>query len=383
MIRFIFTFFLIFGFPVLAQDLKPLLKLDSEIIESVQNQSRMINKEFDHNEKLNFKIEIPKSFIVKSDEQLKNTFLNSRLEGEIFHAYGPTVYDVRPYITVSSKEVDRLISIKNWFVSYALKNNYTIRGFEQITQDSIDVFYVRLDSFGRSEAVRSRAFAHEDRIVIIEYVSPVQMFEKEKNRQVYSVQSFEFINNFEVVEPENIVEYEYLENFSFKYPKTWVLTRKNSELTNQHAVELKTSDIRDFLIASVGVEVTSQRSLKDRVDKTIYPVDIPAKIKDIKNKISELGYSSDNVLERHSYDLEYETDIAVTEVYPLRRKKSDVFMNDKQNPISNELWVTMIKTPKTDGKNYILFMIAPSRDIDFYNWAVAKEAYELMVKTVR
>jgi len=45
--------------------------------------------------------------------------------------------------------------------------------------------------------------------------------------------------------------------------------------------------------------------------------------------------------------------------------------------------MTIIKTPKTNEKAYILSMIAPSRDIDFYNWAVAKEAYELMVNTIR
>ena len=381
--KYIFIILIFANFPTIAQDLKPLLKLDDETITSVQNQSRLITKEFDHNEQLNFKIQIPTSFIVKSEQQLKSTFFDARLDGEIFHAYGPTVYDVRPYITVNSKDINRLISVKNWFLSYALENNYTISGFEEDEKKNIDVFYVRLDSFGRSEAVRARAFAHEDRIIIIEYISPFQMYEKEKNRQTYTIQSFGFTNDFNVLRPEAVVEYEYLESFSFEYPQTWVLTRKSNELTNQHVVDLKTSDVRDFLIASVSVEVVSQRSLKDRVDRTLYQVDVIEKIKNIQNKVSEMGYSNDKILERINHDLKYDTDIAVTEVYPLRRKKSDVFMNDKQNPISNEFWMTIIKTPKTNEKAYILSMIAPSRDIDFYNWAVAKEAYELMVNTIR
>jgi len=270
-------------------------------------------------------------------------------------------------------------------LAHALEKNYSIRRIEaDKSEDNFEVFYVRIDDFGRSETVRSKGYLHQDRMILVEYVVPAKLFEQSKDKQIYTIKSFVFTNDYSIDHPERILSYEYLDSFSVQYPESWILTRKNANLINRHDVSFKTSDENNFLLASVDVAVLSRRSLKDIVDKAIYPINLGQQIKGKKQELIDKNVTTGDILERHKYDnLEFDTDIAVTEVYPLRRKKSDVFINDNENQVINEFWMTIIKTPKGHNKNYILSMTAPSRDIDFYNWAITKRAYELMVETVR
>lgn len=384
MIKIVFIALLLLSYPAMSQGLEPLPQISDDVSKELEATAIPVEKLYDLTPTLNFKVKIPNDFKIMADEKLKNTDSDGSVYGEVFNAYGPSSYDLRSYFSVQSIELERLISAQNWLISQALLKNYTIKGLEADDGgNSFATFYVRLDNIGRSEAVLSKGFLHENRLIVVEYVVPVQLYEQDKFEQIYAIQSFEFLNDYTILSPEIISEYEFLDSFIVKYPQNWKLSRHSDTEVNRHDISLKTANKNNFLFATADITVISNKSLKDRVDKSIYPINLPRFVKNKKEVIDEMGFIAAPMLERKKYDLNYKTILAITEIYPLRRKQSDIFVNDGESPISHEFWLTVIKTPKENGKNYVISMIAPSRDTNYYQWSLAAKAYELIVENVR
>lgn len=355
-----------------------------DINDFVKNSS-LVTKAFENDPSLDFQIQVPKSFSILSDDKLKNVNKNDVIYGEIFAAYGASSGDLRPYLKVHSMELERLISAKNWIVTKSLEWGYTLRGIraEDDEGNAVDAFYIRLDTNGNTEIVRARAFLHQNRLILVEFVLPVSLWEQGRDTQIYTVQSFEFKNTFVISSPEPMANFSYLDNFYFEYPESWRLLRRDVDNVNSVDVTLKTSDANGFLLADANLTVLSAKSLRDRVDQMVYPLDLPEVLKARMQYVDEQGYDIDPIMEHHKYDLAFEEAFQTTEVYPLRRKNTSVYVTETTNDITKEFWLTVIKRPNDVGKNYVVSMIAPSRTVNLYQWAVAVKAYEEMVKTIR
>jgi hypothetical protein len=379
-----FLFILCFMVPALAcAELAPLPDIESLDVNTFVSQSQKIEKTFDEDSELNFTIDIPKDFIERR-ENLKNDIRDGQLYGEIYNAYGPAIEDVRAYVTVQSIELDRMISAKNWFISRVLQYGYTLRGIDSDDKgDNFEAFYIRLDDKGRTEIVRGRGFLHENRLVLVEYVIPTLLWNTQRDTQIFAIKSFTFQNEFDIAAPEKMVEYAFLDSFYTEFPSSWVFEVSNMDSVNQLDINLKTADRDRFIFAKADITLMSERSIKDRIDKKIYPIDLPSILNSRKNKISDEGFVFDLVMERKKFDLNFDTMMQVTEVYPLRKKTADDFVAFDKNPITREFWLTVIRTPKDVGKNYIISMTAPSRDTDMHKWALATKAYERMIESLR
>jgi len=102
----------------------------------------------------------------------------------------------------------------------------------------------------------------------------------------------------------------------------------------------------------------------------------------IKQNTEDKGFVIEDPLEAHRFKNNFITQFAAVEVYPLRREMNSVFVVEEQNPISHELWLAVIRTPKDIGKNYIFSMIAPSREKNYSQWAYATDAFRFIVESV-
>ena len=384
MIRFLFLI-LFLSFPVVAQDkLEKLPEVHALDINTFVSNAQKIEKTYEDNASLNFSIEIPKNFIVVDDDKLKNKIENDRLYGEIFNAYGPAIQDVRPYVSVRSIELDRLISAKNWFVSMVLKMGHTLRSIENdVLGNNFEAFYIRLDNQGRTEIVRGRGFRHENRLVMVEYIIPTLLWQSDRDIQIFAIKSFEFLNKYEVIAPEKITKYSYLDSLYTEFPQSWRFEANIGETINRVDFNLKATDINKFIFATADATIVNSKSLKDRLDKRVYPVGLPDIIKARQDQISEKGYEAGDVLERPEIKVGFDTTLNVTEVYPLKKKKSDNYVAYNENPTVREFWMTVIRTPNDNGKNYVFSMIMPPRATDIEKWALSVATYKHMIETLR
>ena len=386
MIRFlIVTFYFFMPLSVWAQTgLNPLPDVEKLDANTFVENAKQINRQFPSDALLDFQIQIPKNFMPQSEESLKNINKDNHLYGDVFLAFGPPIEDMRPYVQIQSIELNRLISAKNWMVVRALQWGYTLRAIKPSDDgDSFECFYVRLDNYGRTEIVRARGFRHEGRLVLAEFIIPISLWDQMRDIQIFSVKSFEFENDYSVTSPEPMSDFNYLDSFYFTYPESWILQRRESGSVNRIDVSLRTADENEFVFATADITLVSSKSLKDRVDQMVYPLNLPSLIKERMKDIDEAGYDIDPILEQHQYSLNFEESFQTTEVYPLRQKTSSVYIEENQNAVSREFWITVIRKPKSDGKNYIISMVAPSRKVNMMQWAIATQAYKDMIKSIR
>lgn len=347
-------------------------------------QSQLITKTFEDNSLLDFQIQVPNEFTIKSDDTLKNITKRNTIYGEIFSAIGPSTGAGRPYINIESIELDRLISAKNWMVTRALEWAYTLRAIEsKDDQDnSYEAFYIRLDKMGNTEVVRAKGFRHQNRLVLVEYVLPVSAWNSDRDKQLYTINSFEFLNDYSVRSPEQMLDYNFAESFYMQYPRSWVFRKLDSNAANRLDLNLKTADINGFVMADADFTMVSERSLTDRSDEMVYPLELPHLIRQRTEAIENMGYEADPLMEQRTVPVSFESTLNTTEVYPLRKKLDTIYVTEEKNPISKELWLTVIRRPE-DGKSYVISMVAPSRKIRLPQWAIAIESYQEMIKSIQ
>ena len=107
----------------------------------------------------------------------------------------------------------------------------------------------------------------------------------------------------------------------------------------------------------------------------------------VANAIRQTGdlfsFETAELLETRQFNISSDAEYQVTEIYPLRRKQSSVFVNQGPKPVTHEFWLTLIKGADNGDKNYVVSMIAPSRSENFYNWALAERAYKIVVESLK
>lgn len=368
----------------LAEDkLMPLPEIQSLDINTFVSQANEIEKTYEKDGDIGFKVQIPNSFVERSEDKLKTYLKDGYLYGDIYRADGPMVQDVYPYFQVKSVELQREISAKNWLISNILANGDTLRAIESDEKGhEFEALYVRLDRLGNTEVVRAKGKLHGARLMLAEYVVPIMVWESQKDYQTYAIKSFELLNN----DPSGTVEprhsFSFLDSFSMVYPASWRIKREDTDIENQIDLVFESAEETNIIFANIEITLIADQSLKDKLDRSRYPVDMPLLVKEKKQKISNMGFLIDPVIEQKNYDLTFGHQLQITEAYPLHRKITD-YVTHRKSPVTHEFWITAIKGDPDVGKNYIVSMIAPARNESMYEWALAAKAYEIMIESLR
>ena len=366
-----------------SNKLQPLPDVQSLDIQTFVSQSAEINKTFDEDPYLNFKVQIPKAFTEQNESVLKNYMKDGRLYGEVYRANGPIVEDVYPYFSVKTYPLERAISAKNWLISNVLKSSQTLRSIESKDKGSeFEALIVRFDELGNTEVVRSKGYLKGARIIVAEYVVPVMLWNEQRDYQTYAIKSFELTGVADNQSVENMLSYIYMESFSMKYPETWRMTAENKNDENRLDVSFITADALKVPFATIDVTLVADQSIKDLVDRSRYVTNLPQIIEARKKAVLDTDMVIGDVMERRTYDLSFTPDLQITEIYPLRKKLTD-YVTHKQAPVSREFWITVIKGSAESGKNYVVSMVAPARGESIDNWAIAAKSYEMMVESLQ
>lgn len=379
-IKLFALFLLIFGFTNtgFSQDL--LINQEKASLLSIMKQA---NVTFDHNSALNFSLDIPQNFRIVPKDRLRALDMGERFFGEVFEAYGPAIeLGLRPYIKVISVGVLRIVSPEKWFQIEVLNKGNALRDLNVISNNEIRVSYVRLGTAGYEEIVSARIFHHQNRLVIVEYSVPAKMFDTQEAIQKFSVDSFRFQNDYQIMAKEEVRSF-VVEGLNIEYPQSWRFKLNKTDAINRQEFEIEAIDRDQFIFANVNGVLIANRSLRDRLDRTFYLVNLKEELITERQRIKGLGFIIEDPMEAHRYDNKFETNFSVVEVYPMRRALNSAFVVEQQNEISHELWLVAIRTPKDIGKNYIFTMVTPSREQNYTQWAYAVDGLKYIVESLR
>lgn len=270
----------------------------------------------------------------------------------------------RSSLTVEAQNMTYEVSAKNWFINFIINNGFSLSGLTERSPRELEAIYVALIK-DTTYVVRTRVVINGSRLIVVRYYLPQENYEEEQIMQAQIINSFHLTNSttdrIEVHET-----YGFLDQSYFNYPKSWKLKEKSilsiermSALLIQETVDDKTS----ILEGHIKINVVS------RLLKTTLAQEIETFRKELKIPHYSLG----NLIESVTYEYDPSIKVARSQIYTL-------VPDDKINMQAYEFLVTAMQG---DDYYYIISLITPSREQDFYTWAKNMEAARIINESMR
>lgn len=261
---------------------------------------------------------------------------------------------------ILSMQMTQDLTVRNWFLNYLLTKKYTILGLEVIDPQRVEAFFVYLDK-GTTFYVRSVAIANGSRMILASYQVPEVYWEKEKELQQRSIDSFHFFqaqsSNFGVKKT-----FGFMDIAKFKYPSTWKLIAPNVFSMDAMKAKLMYSADAISLDGEIDINLVSTE-----LDTTlIKEVESVRKTLESRNiKIGELletktGYNFGKAITFHR-----------VEVYNIKKEGNTA--------LGYEYWLAVMVENRY---YYIVTMITPDRDHDFYKWSHNSETFGEVIESL-
>ncbi len=350
------------GFSMEIKEIPPLPEYAPLSDEEFKNSTNIVEIEPKEDPELAFRVAIPKEWQVLEDISLRNYIISKKVVGEIARYYSPPMIDLRSSFSVSAMEMEHKITGKNWFIHYVFTNGYTLEGLKVYSDDKVIAHYVLIEN-DIPYSVRAVALTNGRRIILAQYYVPLKHAQAGGPMQSKVIESFELLNPASEY-AEATDTYIFLDLVEFDYPLSWELrTPMIRDIVRMHA----------FLVNIVGEDRLYGKVDVHAVDK--YDTDLATEIKRVNDSLKKsTGFEVGNLRETIShYEFGPHIEAANVEVYDISSKNF--------RSLRYEYWFAVLS--EKEQYNYIITMVTPSREDDFYNWAQNIEVFRFVSESVR
>lgn len=310
---------------------------------------------------LAYRLRLPKGWVKKDPQVTSTADISKKLLGEVAQYYGPAALDARSYFVIQAAELDYAITAKNWFMNYILSRGYTLQGMKVHSDKRIEALYVFLDK-DQTYVVRTVGEVNGSRMILAMYFVPESRWQEEKVLQANALASFEFLNP-EVVKIEDTRTYAFLDLLRFDYPASWRLLAPSIYSIEAMDAKIVSSQEDSVLDGEVDVHVVSTE-----LDTTL-----AEEVKSVQKSLEDKGLVIGKLVDQPSdYKIREHIYFSRIEVYQANDKNKEL--------LDYEYWIGVLME---DRYFYIVTMLTPSRNTDFYLWARNSEAFKTVIQTLR
>lgn len=310
---------------------------------------------------LAYRLRLPKGWVKKDPQVTSTADISKKLLGEVAQYYGPAALDARSYFVIQAAELDYAITAKNWFMNYILSRGYTLQGMKVHSDKRIEALYVFLDK-DQTYVVRTVGEVNGSRMILAMYFVPESRWQEEKVLQANALASFEFLNP-EVVKIEDTRTYAFLDLLRFDYPASWRLLAPSIYSIEAMDAKIVSSQEDSVLDGEVDVHVVSTE-----LDTTL-----AEEVKSVQKSLEDKGLVIGKLVDQPSdYKIREHIYFSRIEVYQANDKSKEL--------LDYEYWIGVLME---DRYFYIVTMLTPSRNTDFYLWARNSEAFKTVIQTLR
>ncbi|MBI1327435.1 MAG: hypothetical protein GC136_07295 [Alphaproteobacteria bacterium] len=338
-------------------------KLDRKINltqEQFQEQTQIFTEPSELHKNYGFTVRLPQSW-KKQDAGIGEGEVQSGLSNALLVGLaaftGPVSYEGQSSLRVKGQQLYRSTSAYNWMANYILDQGYTLNGIAGLSHTRAEADYIVVLN-GQSYLVRAVAIINAPHVILAEYMVPISLSEKERSVQVWSIGTLRPVAvSAGSIEP--IEKYEYLDNFIFEYPASWIF---------QPAI-MRTSDRLEGKLLNVrgGRKKLEQLGysrviLDGKIDFTVHAIkpelDLKKEITILRDALKKDGFMIGDLLETR-------TNLRVHEGFPYQRTDIYKINNPGKNLLDHEYWVTLVKN---DKHIIVLTMVTPGREQDRSIW---------------
>lgn len=283
-----------------------------------------------------------------------------RLLGPIARYVGPPNMLALSRLEIAATQMSHDITTRNWFLNHILGRNYTLTGMEQISENRVEAEYVLIEK-GISYVVRTAAISNGNRMVLISYYVPEKFWDKEKDLQEMTINSFRFINPEKTVVDDKKT-HGFLDLVKFSYPTSWKLIAPNIFSVDNMTAKLLYSVDATTLQGEIDVNLISTELDTNLMKEVEY---IRA---DLKKKGLGIGDALDTNM---TYKFDDKINFSRVEAYSVAGEKKEF--------IDYEFWLAIMVE---DRYYYIVTMLTPGRKSDFYTWARNTETFAYVIQSM-
>lgn len=311
---------------------------------------------------LAYTIRLPKEWTRSDVGDLRGLALGKNVLLDITRFFGPIQIGFpRSSFVMRAAAGGYEMPAKNWFLHHVHSNGYILQAFRAISDSHVEGVFVQLigdDTF----IVRSVVRFNDNRMLMALYLVPEQLWEQEHRMQSAVMQSLKLTNP----SPAQLEEREFhafFELLRFDYPKSWSIRTPNIFSTEVMEASLINSRDGRRLDGEINFKVISSE-----IDTTL-----ANEVRDVQGRLEERGFSIEEMI---PYKLEYKhhefINFSRVEVYRASHKVRGF------QP--HEYWVAVLGE---DRFFYIITMLTPSQEDDFFSWSRNAQAYQIVLETLR
>jgi len=280
----------------------------------------------------------------------------------------PPRIEHRSIFRVRIIDLDSLITVDDWFISYMLEMGFSVEGINIKSPRLTRAQYTVFES-GEPYIVRAAITTTGSRIILVEYLVHQEIYEQEKSEQIWAMSSFELLN------PDTKAQiamktFNFVDIAKFDYPANWLIQAPEiTDISRMEATTINTKNLRSGIY-------TEGDELLGRIDISIAAKDQGLTLADeinllkegLKSRNYKLGKFIETVEERGITPLISSSRIDVYEVEGVSKRLAGY-----------EYWVGVLQTK---GRYYLIRLTTVSRAENFKSWAENVETYRVLLRSL-
>ncbi|WP_435641887.1 hypothetical protein [Micavibrio aeruginosavorus] len=310
---------------------------------------------------LSYKIRLPKDWKKSADDNLRSQDLSKRLLGEVARYYGPVTGDVRSRFVIMALELDHEITARNWFLHYILSRGYTLQGMKELSDRRVEALYIQMEK-DTPFVVRATAEINGPRMILSMVYVPEALWKGQEGMQDAIIDSFHFIAP-EDSRLSSTQTFAFLDLLRFDYPTSWRLRAPN----------IQSIDVMEASVINTRDEKTLNGEIDINIISTELDTTLAEEVKALQKELEERGMVIGAMIEQPTdYTFQPQVSYNRVEVYEMTNKEKSIQ--------DHEYWIAVLIE---DRYYYIITMLTPSRNVDFYTWAGNTEAFGRVIQSMR
>ena len=365
-----FTVLAVFAQPKIAsavglnlKNIKPLTPVQFLPLEEFKKNTRLVKATPYGDDFLSFRVRMPREWEGNAEPAVDKEGtegLSQRVLGPLARYQSPPNKHLRSFFTLEALHLTYEIGARNWFINYVLTNGLALEQVGVENKRQVEAIYVEVRG-DITYIVRVKIILNGPRMVVARYFVPQELYEEEYVQQAQVIDSF-MLTNREEVGVEKLEIYGFLDQSFFDYPISWALNAPAVRSIDRMKAMLYHSTVKGKLDGQINIYLTNKMTDTTRAKE----------IEFYREKFQIENYELGGFIE--SPNIEYHKDMifGATQVYEMTPQVAHMF--------DYELWVTVL-----EGEEYfyIISLLSPSRNEEFYTWARNVEAFKLVVKGMR
>lgn len=316
---------------------------------------------------LSYHIRLPKGW-VKLDNDIVSSNAGTGILRQISGYTSPPRIEPRSLFRVSIIDLDSLVTVDDWFISYMLEMGFSIEGMKIKSPRLVNAQYTVFEN-GEPYVVRAVITISGARIVLAEYLVHDSMYQAEKDEQIWAMAAFALdspvnriaipMKTFNFVD---IAKFDYPANWAIQSPTVTDITRMEASVLNGATLKQSDPNTNAELLGRIDISLVSK-------DQGLTLGDEIKLLKDgLKRRNYTLGRYIENVEEKDISPLISSSRIDVYEVEGVSKKLAGY-----------EYWVGVLESR---SRYYLVRLTTVSRAENFKVWAQNVETYKVLLRSL-